>query len=922
MAKTYQEVYDLSQQITKDVAQSPQSWMLYLDTASRMYRYSFQDQLLIHAQKPEATACATFALWNSRFNRVVKAGTRGIALIDQHSERPRLNYVFDVGDTVKRIGGKNPYLWRIPAQNEAELVRRLAERFDQSPEALTLDDFLHGLAVDAMGAESSTILEELNQRKAGSFLEELDEDNLRARFYALSSASLEYVLLERCGIFPGDYLVEEDFRFISEFNTSDSLTLLGETIAQSAREMLTIIGQISKQMQQELRQERANRESPKKGLDKEGAGDYYALKRESVPQTPEEKGGQDHGSETGIPRGTGRADVPEPDDSRRGQGAGQVRKTPAEVPAGEQFQTGADAVGEGPVVEPPVGGGRTGPEDGGRTGVADGGTAGRDRGAEGGESATLGAEDEQSDAVGTGNRPERPDLPVIEPAAEPAPAEQSAPQLNSDITAPDGNELSGVDLSPEVVDEFLRTGGNQRHGVLHIIAYHQLWGQDFPKMLRQEFCRDGLGDGGRGLLLNGEQYAAWYDVEGIHVAKDSTIHTKNASLFTWEQAAERIGFLLDHGLYQPEVVIRQAVGQEHLEIAEQLWYLHQDYNSEHPFPFFMEESLFDGGFPESTARIAELLKNRGEMYRIRGKLGAFAGVYEDDPSILRWHYHHPAALYRRMSRLDNERRQYPMSNLAVTERQTFLTQDEIDAVISNRSSSFSERNLTIYAYLIHDPAAADAVNFFKNLYGITGWSHAISHADDSFLDYDSKGVTLKRGDVSVKLNWNQYVRRARELVLAGGFLTQETVNRVPEFERRELAKRVVHFFRLRPARSPLLNSFQNEDTTNRTSELLSGTETLNRILDAMRLTMTEQDEGQEHYQTLMDMSRSVWRMWSRTRRKRTKKNRPMRSCLPPPWDWPGCWQSSHGRRMITSGTARKSAALRRRKRQTPILMLC
>ena len=109
MAKTYQEVYDLSQQITKDVAQSPQSWMLYLDTASRMYRYSFQDQLLIHAQKPEATACATFALWNSRFNRVVKAGTRGIALIDQHSERPRLNYVFDVGDTVKRIGGKNPY---------------------------------------------------------------------------------------------------------------------------------------------------------------------------------------------------------------------------------------------------------------------------------------------------------------------------------------------------------------------------------------------------------------------------------------------------------------------------------------------------------------------------------------------------------------------------------------------------------------------------------------------------------------------------------------------------------------------------------------------------------------------------------------------------------------------------------------------
>jgi hypothetical protein len=358
--------------ITKDVAQSPQAWMLYLDTASRMYRYSFQDQLLIHAQKPEATACATFALWNSRFNRVVKAGTRGIALIDQHSERPRLNYVFDVGDTVKRIGGKNPYLWRIPAGNEADLVKRLAERFDQHPENLLLDEFLHYLSIDSMAEETANLVEELAERKAGSFLEELDTDNLKARFESLASASLEYVLFQRCGIFPGDYFEPEDFQFITEFNTSDSLTLLGETIAQSARETLTIIGQISKQMQQELRQEQAKqRENPEKRLDNQGADDYYTLKHESAQQAPFEQGGQDHGSEAGVPRGTGRADVPEPDDSGRGENAGQVRKAPPEVPAGEQFPAGSDAVREGPVVEPPVGGGRTGPEDGGRTGGAD-----------------------------------------------------------------------------------------------------------------------------------------------------------------------------------------------------------------------------------------------------------------------------------------------------------------------------------------------------------------------------------------------------------------------------------------------------------------------------------------------------------------------------------------------------------------------
>ena len=124
------------------------------------------------------------------------------------------------------------------------------------------------------------------------------------------------------------------------------------------------------------------------------------------------------------------------------------------------------------------------------------------------------------------------------------------------------------------MDEFLRTGGNQRHGVLHIIAHHQLRGSDFPAMLRSEFCGDGARDGGLGLIVDGEKYAAWYDNSGIHVAKGDTIQTDNASLFTWEQAANRIDSLLEHGLYQPEVVVRQAIDREFLEVAEQLWYLH------------------------------------------------------------------------------------------------------------------------------------------------------------------------------------------------------------------------------------------------------------------------------------------------------------------------------------------------------------
>ncbi|MBQ8935919.1 MAG: hypothetical protein IJ049_05975, partial [Oscillospiraceae bacterium] len=259
----------------------------------------------------------------------------------------------------------------------------------------------------------------------------------------------------------------------------------------------------------------------------------------------------------------------------------------------------------------------------------------------------MGAADEQLHPVGAGDRDERPDLPVSEPVSE---AQSNIPEIR-----PDGTELSGLDFPSEVTDAFLRAGGNQRHSVLRIIAYHQLQGADFSGFLRNEFCGNGMRMGGRGLIVDGQRYAAWFDVEGIHVAKGTTVQNPNAALFTWEQAASRISSMLNQGNYQPEVVVMQAVSHERLECAESLWYLHQDYNHEHERPFFLDEALFRvGGFPDETEAIAQRLADPDFLRQTLIGLNELRLAYAEDKTLLRWHYHQPLFLLERMAKLVNE----------------------------------------------------------------------------------------------------------------------------------------------------------------------------------------------------------------------------------------------------------------------------
>ncbi|MCQ2443705.1 MAG: hypothetical protein MJ077_11470, partial [Oscillospiraceae bacterium] len=243
--------------------------------------------------------------------------------------------------------------------------------------------------------------------------------------------------------------------------------------------------------------------------------------------------------------------------------------------------------------------------------------------------------------------------------------------------------LFGSSVPYEAVDEILRTGGNQRYGVQRIISHHQHNGENFPAMLKQEFLGLWERAGGRGIVLDTFKYAAWYDKDGIHVARGESVSNQDSVHFTWEQAADRIDYLLTHGLYQPQIVVDQSADRDRLELAEKFIFLWREKNKEHPHPFFMDEAYFTTykGFPDESAAIAEALKYPTIMKQTVENLRNFARAYYADKSLLMAHYTQPARVYKRLEKFLNDPLVYPATTYFPSERQFFITRDEIDDTI-------------------------------------------------------------------------------------------------------------------------------------------------------------------------------------------------------------------------------------------------
>lgn len=441
MAQKWQTISELAAETSRKVTHSPEEWCRFLTTAARFYKaYDFDDQLLIYAQKPNATACADMPTWNNKMRRWVNAGSTAIALIRKgYGGKPYLDYVHDVADTHPVRGGKDPWLWKLTEENREPVMERLRDTFgiDGSGD---LGDLLMETAEKLVQESYGEYLPDLLYEREDSFLEELDDFNVEVLFRNTLRASVQYAVLSRCGLDVSRYLDAEDFREITNFNTTAALACLGTAVSHGSRELLLEIGDTIRKIE---------REKAKNSLAKSGAepyndkGNFSTLKRErsnthgdiDIQQTERVSSAQ-------SPDGRGGERAADPGPVRKGQG-----EISDGAPQGTVQFDAADreAVGTSDRDRPDS------PGADGQSGGRNGEGTGRDRSPESQQPDRMGAADEQHSAVGGGDYPKRPDLQLNpEETAGEQPAVSASVEMETPFfTKPDYRQLTLFDL-PEM----------------------------------------------------------------------------------------------------------------------------------------------------------------------------------------------------------------------------------------------------------------------------------------------------------------------------------------------------------------------------------------------------------------------------------------------------------------------------------------
>ena len=373
MPSKTEEYLALAQRTANGLTRYWESWTDYLTTASRLYKYPFADQLMIYAQRPDATACADFDIWNNRMNRYVRRGAKGIALLDESSGFPRLHYVFDVSDTGVRRNSRDPEVWQLGPDLVQPVSEMLAATYGISGERVSqqLADVAGKLVADYWDNNS----EDIRAIVDGSLLMDYDEAGVEMQFKSAAAISVTYTLLERCGLEPAGWFDKDDFQAIYNFSTPDSVYALGAAVSDMSREVLRNIERTVKTTIRRRNAERSQYE-------------YEQQERDLLDRR-------------GLP-------APEPDPEPAPETAGQVRQDAPELSEAAASGTVQHDAPVGEPVPAPDGSGA----DGRESDAADhAGTAEAEPGPEqGAASDGVGAAHEQSESTGRGTGAERIDL--------------------------------------------------------------------------------------------------------------------------------------------------------------------------------------------------------------------------------------------------------------------------------------------------------------------------------------------------------------------------------------------------------------------------------------------------------------------------------------------------------------------------------
>ena len=762
MANKLYAMEQLTEEVAKDVAASPQEWMRFLNTASRLYKYTFPEQLLIYAQRPEATAVASMEIWNQKMYRWIKKGSKGIALIDNTSgPKTKLRYVFDVQDTYKvRNLGKDPQLWNLPVEGEQLVADYLQEQLSLEDTEGGLAESLHQAAKESMQEWLPDALEELRLDVTGTFLEELDEQNQEVEFRELMTNSVWYVLLNRWGLDVQEYLDAEDFRHITDFNQLKILGHLGSAANEISRPVLMQIGRyVLNDLENDLKTVAKEKEVV--------YNEFNTLIRKSETNNTENRA--ENKEETDYER-----DQLQPErrvsDSRYQPGRDkrnhrEVRNDEervSEKSQGSQVQHSDTAEPSGQSSDGDRQSGKTEsrqPDE--RTSRERSGT--RQDGRHNGMDQTH--EPDQSTGRGTGNSGDYLQLSLF-------PTEEE--QLGEIRKAAAALEQPAAFLiSDEVVDHILRTGSGQKNTLFHITA-RLIEGLDNEEM--QSFLKDEYGTGGKGFTIDNQKISIWYDNDGIRIRRGDSARRNFDRIVTWEEAADRIRDMYEEGNYVDNLISNNAIEQEQKEMTDLLALHFRDTNRN------TEEYRSYTDWQDTIRNAWTDPEGKKEIYQQFEWLQA--DMNENPSNYHRWEIQHNPVYSQRFRDLQRDfswvDQQFKVERLGLS----FITQDEIDAVLRRGGITAGGRN-RIYEYFMEHHDMKDAAEFLKNEYGTGGSSPGIPGAGASDASHDAKGLKLAKGkigspEVEVLLKWNKVAERVRQLVRTDDYLSPEEMEKYEE----------------------------------------------------------------------------------------------------------------------------------------------
>ena len=772
----YVKISVLARETAKKVCRGREQWIRYLDVASRLYKYPFEDQLLIYAQRPDATACASLEMWNERMFCWINRGAKGIALIDGESERPKLRYVFDVSDVHKaRRIGKDPFIWHLREEHKEVVLAELEHIYGSTNDSLPFENRIYEIAERIAEDFYEEAVDEVIDEAANSFLEDLDGDAVAVRVREMLVQSVSYTILKRCGCDMTEFADDLTFDYIHEFNTLRTLSVLGSTTSELCEPVLIRIGRTIARYDRALLQNRtytgnhnhteravAGHESDirkeRRLSDSEsdtfGAGRNVADEIRSVAEELSEKPqeGDLHG--TSSERRT--ADTL-PGDT--GTGRGEVR--------------GVDTA----VVEEPD----------------------RDGGTETERSAAVDERDEPDLSAGGGDRSEGTGLSVAELEQYEPPADSPYRQMDlfslmseqvgniamAQAEMPSDRFLFGT-ITAGQIEEILRTGGGKKNSRKRI--YHKYQTGKTPEEMTA-FLQKEYGETGKGFQFGGEQISVWFNKGGMYAAHGTSALEHTEVHLSWSAVESVIRGQIEAGSYVDSNEAYLAEQFVRKEFADMLFFYYRD--SVGAFP---EKLGFDGyDYPLQHERITDMLSNGEDVQRIVEQMDQT--LQQVDAGEIQYRFRlikDPKELRDDLADLLKEKVSYPLPEEVKVAVEDFITADEIDHTLT-RGSGFEHGSFRIYDFYHQEHTLKEAADFLKNEYGTGGTSHALAGSDHSYKDYDAKGIKLSKGsiftpDAEVLLSWQVVAKRIGKLIKEDRYLTPAAKEKYIQYKQEQKEK--------------------------------------------------------------------------------------------------------------------------------------